>query len=148
MRDAIRRTALVALFGLLVIGIAFYALIHIQGPGPLGLGRLRLGMSLTEARDALPRPGWTTRVAASGDVVVESEGAELHFHEGMLVAARLNLPGEAADALGPRLEVSEMAVLRRSDRGAGRVEVELVSRTCPTHRDLVTRILQDGELPP
>lgn len=144
MPKALKQTAIVALFGLLVIGIAFFALLQIQGPSPLALDQLRLGMTLTEARDAMPGRDWTTRVDTTGDVVVESEGAQLHFHEGMLVAAMLELAASSPDADGPALEVTEFAVLRRSDRTATSVHAELISRSCPTHQQLVAQILENA----
>jgi len=145
MGKALKQTAIVAMFGLLVIGMAFFALLQIQGPSPLTLEQLRLGMSLTEARDTMPGRDWTTRVDTTGDVIVESEGAQLHFHEGMLVAAMLDLAASASDAHGPSLEVTEFAVLRRSDRGPTGVHAELISRSCPTHRHLVAQILGNAD---
>ena len=145
MPKALRQTAIVALFGLLVIGTAFFALLQIQGPRPLALGQLRLGMTLTEARDAMPRRDWTTRVDTTGDVIVEGEDAELHFHEGMLVAAMLELASTSPDAEGPPLEVTDFAVLRRTVRTPTRVYAELISRACPTHREMVTQILENAD---
>lgn len=145
MHQALRQTAIVGLFGLLVIGTAFFALLQIQGPSPLALGQLRLGMTLTEARDAMPGRNWTTRVDTTGDVVVESEGAELHFHEGMLVAALLDLAATSPEAEGPSLEVTDFAVLRRTPRTPSGVYAELISRSCPTHREIVSQILENAD---
>ena len=144
MPKALKQTTIVALFGLLVIGMAYFALLQIQGPSPLTLDRLRLGVTLTEARDAMPGRDWTTRVDTSGDVIVESEGVQLHFHEGMLVAAMLDLAASSPDAQGPSLEVTDFAVLRRSDRTSTSVHAELISRSCPTHQQLVAQILENA----
>jgi hypothetical protein len=148
VRESVKRGAALALFGLLTIGTAFYALVQIQGPSPLSVANVRLGMTLTEARNAMPGRAWTTRVDTSGDVVVEAEDVALHFHEGMLVAALLDRPSSSPDASGPPLQVTDFALLRRSDRPGARVHVELISRTCPTHRDLVAQILRENGISP
>ena len=148
MRDSVKRGAALALFGLLTIGTAFYALVQIQGPPPLSVANVRLGMTLTEARNAMPGRAWTTRVDTSGDVVVEADDAALHFHEGMLVAALLDLPPSSPEASGPSIQVTDFALLRRSARRGAQVHVELISRTCPTHREVVAQILRENSISP
>lgn len=76
-------------------------------------------------------------------LVWEAPGAEparFEFHDGQLVAVRLRLVPSAAEADGPALRTTPGSVLART-AGADRVDVVLLSRTCPTHHDEAERIV-------
>lgn len=134
--------ASIALTCAAVTGVVLDRLESLSAPVPTVLG-LRLGASVDEVRERRAGEGWTTRVDQSGDLVVERPDEVYGFHEGLLVAVDVVLAGGAADAVGPDRVISPGSVLARERAGVDRVRVRLVSRTCPTHRELADRLVGD-----
>jgi len=100
-------------------------------PGAVGTWRLEM--------NAEPVLTW----AVSSNVRAPSlRQATFEFHEGLLVATRLELMSSDADAHGPPLEVSPSAILSRQAMPDGITRVFLVARDCPTHAEEVRRLLR------
>ena len=111
---------------------------------------VRLGDSSSMARDRFraPAPGaWTstagkdatlTWLAVSSASPVAS--ARFEFHDGMLVATRMELAPGAEAARGAPLELSRSAIVAREPAG-DRTRVTLISRSCPEHADEVKQLL-------
>ncbi|MGE3631162.1 MAG: hypothetical protein AB7P00_14755, partial [Sandaracinaceae bacterium] len=72
--------------------------------------------------------------------------ARLEFHEGLLVAVRLEVTDSSPEAAGPALVTTETSILSRDPIGPSLVRVSWLSRSCPTHADEVARrIAESGE---
>lgn len=133
------------------VGVAFAvpAIVRRDDPVPWGL---RLGMGPHDVRLRLARtlPG-DLRVVPAAELALEWHGASpdvralrLELHEGKLVALRARVAMSSEIASGDPLWQSRSAVLSRRPRSDGDVDVVLVARDCPTHRDEVARLLRDS----
>ncbi len=112
---------------------------------------VRLGLSASDTRARFRPAGegaWQMVTAPAPALEWSGSGpgalpqrARFEFHQGMLVAARYEVPGEAAAAKGRALEVTpSMVIARRVGEGGG-VRVVVLSRACPEHAGEVNRLL-------
>jgi hypothetical protein len=117
---------------------------------------VRLGLSAGDTRSRFRPEGegeWEVRASPPGLAWSSSSPkalprrASFEFHQGMLVAARYDLPGEAPAARGRALEVTPSMVVARQAGEGGGVRVVVVSRACPEHAQEVRRLLGGGEGP-
>lgn len=67
--------------------------------------------------------------------------ASFEFHQGMLVAARYELPVGAPGAGGRALEVTPSTVVARQAAEGGGVRLVVLSRACPEHAEEVRGLL-------
>lgn len=121
-----------------------------RGGAPSELWGVRLGDSLATARERFRAPGPGTWTSTPGDdpalgwapasSASPVASARFEFHDGMLVAARLELARSAESADGAPLEISRAAVVSREPAG-DRTRVTLLSRACPEHAAEVKRVL-------
>lgn len=125
----------IALSGTAVVGAVIARLEAMSAPVPSVHG-IRLGASPDDVRDRRAGEGWTTRVSTGGDLVLERPGETYEFHEGLLVAATVEI---AEVDSGPPREITPSSVLVR-DRTAAGTRVRLVSRECPTHAEEAGRL--------
>ena len=113
---------------------------------------LLLGHGPAQARDRLATdvPGTFRSTAIGEDYALDwtprTEGgrlrsARLEFHLGQLVAVRLSLAPDAAEANGPTFVLTESSVLVREARPDDTVELTWLARSCPTHADEVRRLI-------
>lgn len=118
---------------------------------------VRLGLSAFDTRSRFRPEGEGTWVMRSSPVpALEWSGsspravprrASFEFHQGMLVAARYELPGEAPGARGRALEVTASTVVARQAAEGGGVRVVVLSRACPEHAAEVRGLLAGGASP-
>jgi hypothetical protein len=128
--------ASIALSGTAIVGAVLARLEAMSAPVPSVHG-LRLGVTPEDVRQRRAGEGWTTQVSASGDLVLERPGEVYEFHEGMLVAATVEV--DQSDP-GPAREITPTSVLVR-DRTGSRTRLRLVSRGCPTHAEEAARLV-------
>lgn len=141
-----------AVFGALVaLGAVAAWTVHARGGATTDVWGVRLGDSLSMTRDHFRAPAggaWTSS-AAPEPILAWAPGsaspspvasARFEFHEGMLVAARLELRSDAEAAQGPSLEIGRSSVLARETL-ADRTRLTLISRDCPEHAAEVRRLL-------
>lgn len=111
---------------------------------------VRLGMTAEQVRarfDGGAPASYRTEITGLDVRLTRAPGGSLdreasfEIHEGMLVAVRLDLPDSAPEAAGPTLELTPMSVLARTPGGPGRVQIRLLSRTCPTHATEVAELV-------
>lgn len=116
---------------------------------------VRLGFSAADTRElfqtaspgvwsseANPEPRLRWEARQGGPV----RQAIFEFHQGMLVAIRLQVAAETPEAQGPALEVTPARVLTRKKEPSGGVSVTALSRTCPAHATEVAQLLRGGSL--
>ncbi len=124
---------------------------HRETLGPIR--GLRLGMAPAQARERLDTGtrGSFSTIAMDEDFALqwtprgdprELSHARMEFHLGQLVALRLRLHPDAAEANGPRLEISEASLLFR-EPASDAVSLTWLSRNCPTHAGEVRRLLAE-----
>lgn len=130
----------IVLTGAAVVGMLIDRLEAMSAPIPSIRG-VRLGMTSDEIRTLRSGGGWTTVVDASGDLALERPGERYEFHEGLLVAATVELAHGEAEASGPARSVSSGSVLVRQTTQSG-ARLRLVSRVCPTHADEARRLVE------
>jgi hypothetical protein len=122
------------------------------GRAPEGeLFGVRLGLSASDTRARFRPEGegtWQMRSAPAPALEWSGSGsgtlpkrASFEFHQGMLVAARYELPGEAAAARGRPLEATTSLVVARQALEGGGVRVVVLSRSCPEHAAEVRGLL-------
>ncbi|HEU4406630.1 MAG TPA: hypothetical protein VFS43_15290 [Polyangiaceae bacterium] len=118
---------------------------------------VRLGLSASDTRARFRPTGegsWVMRSvpspalewSGSSPGAVPSR-ASFEFHQGMLVAARYELPGEAPAARGRPLEVTPSTVVSRQAAEGGGVRVVVLSRNCPEHVAEVRGLLAGAAKP-
>lgn len=147
-----RRRLVIALAGALAMGTVAVATIALRKQ-PTAFHSLRgvtLGLSASDTRArfrpdsegswsldgrAEPTLRWA-RTSPSGPVT----RAAFEFHQGMLVAIRLDLSPDAPEASGPPLELSPQAVLSRRPTGDV-TRLVILSRSCPAHTGEVASVL-------
>lgn len=114
---------------------------------------VRLGMTPDQVRDRFEggaTASWRTEIAGLDLFLIRAPGGSLdrdtrfEFHNGMLVAMRLDLPADAPEASGEPLAISPGSVTARTPEPADRVRLIVLARDCPTHADEVSRILSDS----
>lgn len=149
---SVRSRLLPALAGALLAlgGIAAWT-VHARGGATTDVWGIRLGDSLSMTRDHFRAPAggtWTSSAApepvlawapAAGTPSPVSS-ARFEFHDGMLVAARLELRPDADAARGPGLELGRSSVIAREPSAEG-TRITLISRDCPEHAAEVRRLL-------
>jgi hypothetical protein len=118
---------------------------------------VRLGFSAADTRARFRPTGegaWEARSASA--TALEWSGsspgavptrASFEFHQGMLVAARYELPGEAPVAQGRALEVTPATVVARQAGEGGGVRLVVLSRSCPEHVAEVRRLMAGAAKP-
>jgi hypothetical protein len=131
----------IALTGAAVVGAVLERLEAMSAPVPTVRG-LRLGLTPDEVRAQRTGGEWTTRAEASGDLTLERAGERYEFHEGLLVAATVDLATHDPESAGPARLLSPGSVLVRQPTGSG-VRLRLVSRDCPTHAEEARRLATD-----
>lgn len=150
MRSASPLVALVVLVGLTLVSAAGLLVAPFRGEEPSAGSAwgVRLGMSATELRARVEQRGpgtWTTRLE-SGDWVLERdtdrEHAAFALHDGRVVAIRIEGPASAELDPTPSYEETAESVRIRARRGE-RVEITILSRTCPTHHDEAERLVAE-----
>ncbi|HEU4533767.1 MAG TPA: hypothetical protein VFS00_06600 [Polyangiaceae bacterium] len=114
---------------------------------------VRLGLSAGDTRARFRPEGegaWVVRASPPGlEWSSSSPGAlpkraSFEFHQGMLVAARYDVPGDAPAARGRALEVTAATVVARQPGEGGGTRVVVLSRACPEHAQEVRRLLGGG----
>lgn len=119
-------------------------------PDPGWFRGVRLGMSADQVRarfDAGAPASWRTEISGTDVALVRGPAGSLdrearfEFHDGMLVAMRLDLPASAPEARGEAVLETPAAVIARASEEPGRVRLVALARGCPTHADEVARIL-------
>jgi len=136
---------LVLLTGLGATSLAASALAPLGAP-PSVLG-LRLGATPDMVRARLTSASFRTELGedvalvADGAIAADvAPGARFEFHDGQLVAVRLDLLPNHPDAHGVPLIATPATVLARAPAG-DLVHVSLLARTCPTHREEAERLV-------
>lgn len=113
---------------------------------------VRLGMTPEQVRRRFAggsSASWHTEIDGGDLRLIRASAGELdrearfEFHNGMLVAIRLDLREDAPLAAGEPLVISAGSVLTRAREESGRVKLTVLSRDCPTHADEVSRILSE-----
>lgn len=124
-----------------------------SGPEIPSVRGVRLGMTPDQVRERFEggaAAAWRTELAGTDLTLIRAPGGTLdretrfEFHNGMLVAIRLDLPEGAAEGSGERLVITTGSVTERTASGPGRVQMRVLARDCPTHADEVSRILADA----
>lgn len=114
---------------------------------------VRLGMTADQVRQRFERgaqASWRTEIAGTDMTLIRAAGGSLdrearfEFHDGMLVAIRMDLPSEAPEASGDRIAISPASVTSRTIILDGRTSLAVLARDCPTHAEEVSRILSDA----
>lgn len=114
---------------------------------------VRLGMTPEQVRRRFAggsSASWRTEIDGGDLRLIRASGGELdrearfEFHNGMLVAIRLDLREDAPLAAGEPLRVSVGSVMTRAREEMGRVKLTVLSRDCPTHADEVSTILSEN----
>jgi hypothetical protein len=146
-----RRVQWLTLLALSLLAIAIGFRIATSRAGQRDFYGVRLGQSANDTRDRFQpnAPGtWTLTqepepvfrwAAQSKDAAVRT--ATFEFHDGMLVAARYDLAHATEAASGPPLEVLPATLIARDPQPDDRVQLTVISRTCPQHQDEVKRLL-------
>lgn len=136
---------LVLLAGLGATQLAARACVLDAGP-PRVVG-LRLGATPDDVRARFAGVSFRTELGEDVALVADGSleagirpGARLEFHDGQLVAVRLELERSHPDASGDRLELTAQTLLARTIEPDGTASVVLLSRTCPTHREEAMRL--------
>jgi hypothetical protein len=146
-----RRAWLLLAPALLVGGLGLWWSARRTGGDAVDIRGVRLGLSLSDTRTRFQTPDagvWSLQ--SSPEPVLEwSSGqgeaspvrrATFEFHNGMLMAIRLQVAATNPEAAGPELEVGATRVLHRQ-RQEGLATVTVLSRTCPTHAAEVRALL-------
>ncbi len=118
------------------------------------IGEVRLGMTPNQVRQRFEGglvASWRTEIDGSDLRLIREPAGEFdreshfEFHNGMLVAIRVDLREDAPLAIGDPLVISAGSVMTRSHEHVGRVILTVLARDCPTHADEVSRILLAGQ---
>lgn len=143
---------LVLLTGLGATSLAASALAPLGASSPPSVLGLRLGATPDMVRARLASASFRTElgedVALVADDAIAADvapGARFEFHDGQLVAVRLDVHSSHPDAHGDALIATPATVLSRAPEG-DLVRVSLLARTCPTHREEAERLVA-GEVP-
>ncbi len=138
---------LVLLTGLGATSLAASALAPLGAPSPPSLLGLRLGATPDMVRARLSDASFRTELGEDVSLIADASiaegvapGARFEFHDGQLVAVRVDLAPHHADAEGDALVVTPATVLSRATEG-DLVRVRLIARTCPTHREEAERLV-------
>lgn len=142
---------LVLLTGLGATSLAASALAPLAAPSPPSVLGLRLGATPDMVRARLGSTSFRTElgedVALVADAPISDDvapGARFEFHDGQLVAVRVDLRAGHDDASGDALHATPATVLSRAPEGDF-VRVRLLARTCPTHREEAERLVADDD---
>jgi hypothetical protein len=138
--------ALVMLAGLGATQLAARACV-LADEGPPRVAGLHLGATPDDVRARFAGVSFRTELGEDVALVADGSlaagirpGARLEFHDGQLVAVRLELDRSHPDASGDRLVLTPQTLLARTIAPDGSASVVLLSRTCPTHRDEASRL--------
>lgn len=142
---------LVLLTGLGATSLAASALAPL-GAGPPSLLGLRLGATPDMVRARLSSASFRTELGEDVALVADdaiadgvSPGARFEFHDGQLVAVRVELRSDHPDAHGAALIATPATVLSREVLSRAfegdLVHARLLARTCPTHREEAERLV-------
>jgi hypothetical protein len=132
---------------------AFTAIAGLAAPDPGTVRGVRLGMTTDQVRqrfEAGAPASWRTEIAGTDLTLIRAPGGSLdrearfEFHDGMLVALRMDLPEHAPEAIGDPIWSSTATVIARSRVEPGRVRFVVLARDCPTHAEEAARILAPG----
>jgi hypothetical protein len=113
---------------------------------------VRLGMTPSQVRQRFEggsAASWRTELDGvdlrliRGPTEEFDRESRFEFHNGMLVAIRLDLREDAPLAEGEPLVISVGSVMTRGQEEAGRVMLTVLARDCPTHAGEVSRILSE-----
>lgn len=116
---------------------------------PLAFHGVRLGLAPEDVRARYALAGTWTSVPADELTLAWSPAdprgtvreARFEFHLGSLVAIRARVPASDEAAHGDPVSVSSAALLARSRRSDGDIDVLFVARDCPTHAKEVAKLL-------